>query len=77
MAISLRNGRIFQKIKIENHCCKLSSFANDLTIYLNSSSHQFKSAFMKLDIFALASGCKVNFQKWQANYLGPNISIIQ
>ena len=28
---------------------------------------------MKLDIFALASGCKVNLQKSQAIYLGSNI----
>ena len=28
---------------------------------------------MKLDIFALASGCKVNLQKLQAIYIGSNI----
>ena len=28
---------------------------------------------MKLDIFALASGCKVNLQKSQAIYIGSNI----
>ena len=32
---------------------------------------------MKLDNFALASACKVNFQKSQAIYLGSNISKLQ
>ena len=54
LAISLRNDRIFQEIEIENRCCKLSLFADDLTIYLNGSLHQFERAFIKLDIFALA-----------------------
>ena len=63
LAIFLKNDRIFRGIKIENHCCKLSLFADDLTIYLNGSLHQFERVFMKLDIFALASGCKVNLRK--------------
>ena len=65
--------RIFRGIKIENHSCKLSLFADDLAIYLNGSLHQFERVFMKLDIFALASGCKVNLQKSQAIYIGSNI----
>ena len=77
MAISLRNDRIFRGIKIKNHCCKLSLFAVDLTIYLNGSLHQFERAFMKLDSFALASDCKVNLQKSQAIYLGSNIGKLQ
>ena len=32
---------------------------------------------MKLDIFALASSCKVNCQKSQAIYLGSNIGKLQ
>ena len=32
---------------------------------------------MKLDLFALASGCKVNLQKSQAIYLGSNIGKLQ
>ena len=73
LAISLRNDRIFRGIKTENHSCKLSLFADDLAIYLNGSLHQFERVFMKLDIFALASGCKVNLQKSQAIYIGSNI----
>ena len=63
---SLRNDRTFRRIKIENLCCKLSLFADDLTIYLNGSLYQFERVFMKLDIFGLVSGCKVNLQKSQA-----------
>ena len=73
LAICFRNDRIFRGIKIENHSCKLSLFADDLAIYLNGSLHQFERVFMKLDIFALASGCKVNLQKLQAIYIGSNI----
>ena len=47
LAISLRNDRIFRGIKIENHSCKLSLFADDLVIYLNGSLHQFERVFMK------------------------------
>ena len=72
LAISLRNDRIFRGIKIENYSCKPSLFADDLTIYLNGSLHQFERVFMKVDIFALASGCKVNLQKSQAIYLASN-----
>ena len=68
---------IFQEFKIKNHCCKLSLFADYLMIYLNGNLHQFERAFMKLNIFTLASGCKVNFQKLQAIYLGSNIGKLQ
>ena len=44
---------------------------------MNGSLHQFERAFSKLDIFALASGCKVNVQKSQAIYLGCNIGKLQ
>ena len=37
LAISLRNDRIFRGIKIKKYCCKLSLFADNLTIYLNGS----------------------------------------
>ena len=67
----------FEELKSENHCYKLSLFANDFTRYLNGSLYQFKRAFMKLDIYVLASGCKINFQKLQAIYLGFNIGKLQ
>ena len=42
LAISLRNDKIFRGIKIENHCCKLSLFADDLAIYLKGSLYQLE-----------------------------------
>ena len=60
-----KNDRIFGGIEIEDHCCKLYLFADDLTIYLNFSTYQLEWVTMKLDILALASICKVNFQKSQ------------
>ena len=55
----------------------LSLFTDNLTTSLNGSLHQFERAFMKLDIFALASDRKINFQKSLAIYLGSNIGKLQ
>ena len=44
---------------------------------LKRSSHQFERSFIKSDIFALASGCKANFQKSLAIYLGSNVHKLQ
>ena len=41
------------------------------------SSHQFERSFIKSHIFALASGCKANFQKSLAIYLGSKVGKLQ
>ena len=63
LAISLRNDIIFRGITIKNRSRKLSLFADDLTIYFDGSLHQFERAFIKWDIFALASTSKSQLWK--------------
>ena len=69
LIISLKT-RVFQGIKIKDDCCKLSLCADDLTIYLNGSLHQFERVFMKVNVFSIVSVSKTNFQKSQAVDLG-------
>ena len=66
----LRQSKDYQGFEIEHHCFKVSLFAYDTVIYLNGNSSQFKYGFDILDYFGKESGCKVNFSKSFATYIG-------
>ena len=73
LAAMLRQSKDYQGFKIENHCFKVSLFADDTVNYLNGNSSQFKCVFDILDYFGKESGCKVNLSKSYAFYIGSSI----
>ena len=50
---------------------KISSYADDTTIFLDGSRKSIASNFEILDSFRSASGLKVNYNKSEAMKLGP------
>ena len=66
----LRQSVDYKRFKIEQHCFKVSSFANDSVIYLNENSYLFKCVIDILDYFGNKSECKANLSKSNAFYVG-------
>ena len=72
LAIFFRQNISYKGLTIQNHCFKVSLFADDTVIYLNGNSSQFKFVFDILRIFGERSGCKVNIDKSTAFYIGSS-----
>ena len=51
LAILFRQSISYKELTIQNHCFKVSLFADDTVIYLNGKSSQFKHVFDILRIF--------------------------
>jgi len=77
LANLLRVDTVLHGIIFNSYCCKVSLFADDLTIYLNGNIGQFERVFQILQTFANFSGCKINFQKSQAFHFGANKNMKQ
>ena len=50
MALLLRQSRLYKGLVIEKHCFKVSLFADDTVVYLNSNLPQFKHVFDILNV---------------------------
>ena len=72
MALLLRQSRLYKGLVIEKHCFKVSLFADDTVVYLNSNLSQFNHVFDILNVFSDQSGCKVNMNKSNAFYIGSS-----
>ena len=72
LAILFRQSISYKGLTIQNHCFKVSLFADDTAIYLNGNSSQFKHVFDILRIFGERSGCKVNIDKSTTLYIGSS-----
>ena len=70
MALLLRQSRLRKGLVIDKHCFKVSLFADDTVVFLNSNLSQFKHVFDILDVFSDQSRCKVNMNKSNAFYIG-------
>ena len=66
MVLLLRQSRLYEGLVIEKRCFKVSLFADDTVVYLNSNLSQFKHVFDILDVFSDQSGSKVNMNKSNA-----------
>ena len=70
--IQLIQSRLYEGLVIEKHCFKVSLFADDTVVYLNSNVSQFKHVFHILNVFSDQSGCQVNTNKSNAFYIGSS-----
>ena len=70
MALLLRQCRLYKSLVVEKHGFKVSLFADDTVVYLNSNLYQFKHVFDILNVFSDQSGCQVNMNKSNAFYIG-------
>ena len=71
----LRQSIVYHGLQIATELLKVSLFADDTVIYLNSSLFRFECVFTILEIFGSKSGCKVNSNKSCAFYLGKSKKI--
>ena len=72
LAILFRQSISYKGLTFQNHCFKISLFADDTQIYLNGNPSQFKHVFDILRIFTERSGCEVNIDKSTAFYIGSS-----
>ena len=70
LANAVRKDTEIRGIKLGNLGCRLSQLADDTTMILDGSEHSFSRALYVLDIFANASGLKVNYEKTEALWIG-------
>ena len=70
MAIYIRQNDKIKGIPIQNHEVKLSLFADDSVCYLDGSDTSFSQLFITLVQFGRLSGCKLNFTKTEAIWIG-------
>lgn len=71
MAISIRHSKDINGIKVEDTELRLSSYADDTTLFLDGTEKSISCTFDILDNFCNASGLKINFDKSEVMKLGP------
>ena len=69
-ALAIRQNKNIKGIPIEENDLKISLFADDATCFLDGSQNSFVHLFSTLNKFARCSGCKVNFSKSEAIWIG-------
>jgi len=66
----MRRDEEIRGIKISGTECKLSQCADDTTMMLDGSELSFPRTLYLVDIFAVISGLKVNYEKTEALWIG-------
>ena len=71
MALSIRQNDQIKGIPLKNdHEAKISLFADDSVCFLDGSNDSFSQLFDTLSTFGKYSGCKINFNKTEAIWIG-------
>ena len=70
MALSIRQNNLIKGIPVKNQEVKISLFADDSVCFLNGSDNSFSQLFKTLHKFGQFSGCKLNFSKTEAIWIG-------
>ena len=70
MALSIRQNDQIKGICFKNHEAKISLFADDSVCFLDGSVNSFSQLFKFLTEFGKYSGCKINFSKTEATWIG-------
>ena len=70
MSLSVRQNDLIKGIKVKNHEVKISLFADDSVCFLDGTDSSFFHLFESLQVFGKFSGCKINFSKTEAVWLG-------
>ena len=70
MALSIRQNDQIKGIPIKNQEVKISLFADYSVCFLDGSANSFSQLFEILFKFGQYSGCKINFSKTEAIWIG-------
>ena len=70
MALSIRQNPQIKGIPLQNQEIKVSLFADDSVCFLDGSDNSFFQLFECLSNFGKFSGCKINFSKTEAVWIG-------
>ena len=70
MALSIRQNDQIKGISFNNYEAKISLFADDSVCFLDGSIRSFSQLFKFLSKFGEFSGCKINFNKTEAIWVG-------
>ena len=70
VALAIRQNDNIEGIPIADKELKISMLADDITCFLNGSADSFHNLFSTLDTFGICSGCKLNFSKSEAIWIG-------
>ena len=70
MALSIRQNDQIRGIPVKDQEVKISLFADDSVCFLDGSDNSFSQLFEILSIFGKFSGCKINFSKTEAIWIG-------
>ena len=73
MALSIRQNYQIKGIPVHNQEVKISLFADDYVCFLDGSDNSFSQLFEVLFKFGKYSGCKINFSKTEAVWIGSKI----
>ena len=72
MSIAIRQDSNIRGITIGHKELKISQFADDSTCFLDGSPDSFTNLFDSLTKFSNSSGCKINFSKSEALWIGAS-----
>ena len=72
LAIMLRQSTLYHGLQSGIELLKVALFADNTVIYLNDSTPQIECVLTILETFGSKSGCKVDFNKSCAFYLGKS-----
>ena len=70
MAISIRQNDLIRGIPFENEEAKISMFADDSVCFTDGSVSSLSQLFETLSKFGQCSGCKLNYSKTEAIWIG-------
>ena len=73
MALSIRQNDQIKGILVKNQEVKISLFADDSVCFLDGSDNSFSLLFDVLFKFGQYSGCKINYSKTEAIWIGSKI----
>ena len=70
MALSIRQNNLIKGIPLKTQEVKISLFADDSVCFLDGSDNSFSQLFEISLKFGQFSGCKINFSKTEAIWIG-------
>ena len=70
LGAAVRRDTLICGIKISDNECKISQYADDTTLILDSTRSSIERSFELLNIFAKLSGLKVNYETTEALWIG-------
>ena len=70
LGAAVRRDTLIRGIQISDNKCKISQYADDTTLVLDSTRSSIERSFVLLNIFAKLSGLKANYEKSEEIWIG-------